>query len=197
MTHYRGWDYDFSASRPASGQWRATRAGVGMNTNSEEGLKRMIDQRCQLEAERHNERAEKLGPAIVKNLNRNVRLDNRPDITGSDKKLLLPEVVDFDELFKVTGEKQRWPFNATRKNTSKISSWLRFRHGKNIEVKPSVEVLRAVRDNMLDLEERDEIYFEVIEHENGWALVIAQYNLIIGSHWIAYIDASTLPEERS
>lgn len=42
---YNGWEYNYDDSRPASGPWRATRFGVGLNHISEEGLKRMIDQK--------------------------------------------------------------------------------------------------------------------------------------------------------
>lgn len=41
--HYRGWDYWFDHLAPISGQWKATRAGVCMNANSEETLRHMID----------------------------------------------------------------------------------------------------------------------------------------------------------
>ena len=40
---YRGWFVYFNPTLPVSGQWRAVRHGVGMNNNSEAGVKRMID----------------------------------------------------------------------------------------------------------------------------------------------------------
>jgi len=198
LKHYRGWDYNFDPKRPVSGQWRATRAGVGMNTNSEKGLKRMIDQKLHLEAEKRII-SERHGQSVVENLKRNVRLDLRPDILHHDKSYLLPDAVSFDELFTVIGEPQRWPFTPTIKDTMKISSWIRFRdaaHGHPVEqVKPSPEVFNALRANMLDLGSRDEVSFEIIVHDNGWALVLVQHSQIIGSRWIAYIDAATLPLE--
>jgi len=146
------------------------------------------------------DRSRQLGEEIVENLKRNVRLDMRPDILHSDKSYLLPNVVDFDELFTITGESQRWPFNATKKDTMKIGSWLSLRGGENnrhqnFEVKPTAQVMRVIRENMIDLGSRDEVYFQIIIHDNGWALVISQYNLIIGNRWVAYIDANTLPPE--
>lgn len=46
--HYRGWEYYFDEDAPASSQWRAERAGgIRMNTNSEAGIKRMIDNKFQ------------------------------------------------------------------------------------------------------------------------------------------------------
>jgi len=142
---------------------------------------------------------DKHGEAVVANLKRNIRLDSRPDILHHDKSYLLPDAVTFDELFTVIGEPQRWPFTPTIKDTMKISSWIRFRdaaHGHPVEqVKPSPEVFNALRANMLDLGSRDEVSFEIIVHDNGWALVIVEHSQIIGSRWIAYIDAATLPLE--
>lgn len=38
----------------------------------------------------------------------------------------------------------------------------------------------------------DSLGFEIIEHSR-YALVIAQHNAILGGHWLAYIDPSTIP----
>jgi len=45
MSEYRGWRISYEPSRPITGQWRAVRHGVGMCHNSEEAIKRMIDQK--------------------------------------------------------------------------------------------------------------------------------------------------------
>lgn len=40
----------------------------------------------------------------------------------------------------------------------------------------------------------DHLSFEIIEHaDRNRALVVLQHNYIIGSHWLAYIDPSTIP----
>lgn len=53
-------------------------------------------------------------------------------------------------------------------------------------------VLSRVRESMLPIE-NDTIYFEVVEHNNGWALVVANYNVIIGSHYLGYVRTDTVP----
>ncbi len=45
MTYYQGWNYAHNPARPVTGQWRATRHGVGMCAGTEAQLKRMIDVR--------------------------------------------------------------------------------------------------------------------------------------------------------
>jgi hypothetical protein len=43
---YRGWNIYFDSGAPVASRWKADRAdnsGIRMNTNSEEGIKRMID----------------------------------------------------------------------------------------------------------------------------------------------------------
>lgn len=40
---YKGWTINHDPEAPAAGVWRAARAGVGMNTNTLEGILRMVD----------------------------------------------------------------------------------------------------------------------------------------------------------
>lgn len=43
---YRSWDYWFDPLAPKSGQWKARYSnGITMNTNTEEGIKSMIDKK--------------------------------------------------------------------------------------------------------------------------------------------------------
>lgn len=39
----------------------------------------------------------------------------------------------------------------------------------------------------------DTMTFNVVIHDDGRALVILQHGQIIGSHWLAFIDAATVP----
>ena len=41
----------------------------------------------------------------------------------------------------------------------------------------------------------DQLYFQIIDHTNGWSLVTLQYNTIIGSRWLAYIRTDSIPRE--
>lgn len=39
----------------------------------------------------------------------------------------------------------------------------------------------------------DTMSFEIVEHENGWALVVARHSAILGDVWLAYIRADSIP----
>src|SRR5205807_9812344 len=39
-------------------------------------------------------------------------------------------------------------------------------------------------------------FFEIVDWDDGRALVILSHNVIIGSHYLAIIDANTLPKEK-
>lgn len=41
--NYRGWEIDYSGSRPVTGQWRAVQHGVSICAGDKESLQRMID----------------------------------------------------------------------------------------------------------------------------------------------------------
>lgn len=46
ISFYCGYTITHSDNRPATGQWRAERYGVGLCSNSKESLIRMIDVKC-------------------------------------------------------------------------------------------------------------------------------------------------------
>jgi hypothetical protein len=62
----------------------------------------------------------------------------------------------------------------------------------SLYVRPTDEVLDWIKANMLPLS-RDTIGFEIVVRDEHEALIIAHNNLIIGSRWLALIDATTLP----
>ena len=67
-------------------------------------------------------------------------------------------------------------------------------HIPALTVMPSPALLDAIADNMLAID-RDSIYFHIVIHEDGQAVVYAKYNLIIGSRKFATIPASEIPLE--
>lgn len=64
----------------------------------------------------------------------------------------------------------------------------------SVKVKPHQHIIDFVKNNMIAVD-YDSIYFKIIVHDNGWALVTAQYSQILGSHYLAYIDANTQPKQ--
>lgn len=63
---------------------------------------------------------------------------------------------------------------------------------RGISVKPRDVALDAVRGRIVT--DSDRLSWKVIVHEDrGRALVILEHGHIIGSHWLAYVDADTIP----
>jgi len=63
-------------------------------------------------------------------------------------------------------------------------------HG--ILVTPSDEVVQYFRDHVLHVP-CDTLSFKVVVRDNGTALIIMNHSQIIGSHWLALVDADTIP----
>ncbi len=61
-----------------------------------------------------------------------------------------------------------------------------------LQVKPRDGMVEWIEKNMLLLD-CDTISFEVVVRDDGTALLLAHYSQIIGSRWLALVDASTLP----
>jgi hypothetical protein len=59
-------------------------------------------------------------------------------------------------------------------------------------VRPTQRVMDCIAAEMLVIDD-DRIYFEIIDRGNGTALVVAKYNKIIGSRWLALIPSSEIP----
>jgi len=82
---------------------------------------------------------------------------------------------------------------------SQISSYLQIMNRKCqysfevFEVMPTDKLIDFVKENMLAID-YDSIYFEIICYENNTAMLIAKYNQIIGSRWIAMIDINSIPK---
>jgi hypothetical protein len=80
------------------------------------------------------------------------------------------------------------------RSKSYVQGWLNVsepRRSFHVQAKP--EVIDWIRDNMLH-GKNDRVYFEAHIWDDGRALVTAQYNQIIGSAYLAIIDAKTIPE---
>jgi len=60
-------------------------------------------------------------------------------------------------------------------------------------VRPSDFIASFIIESMLMIT-GDNIWFEIIGYEDGTALVVANYNVILGSRWLAVIDAATIPQ---
>jgi hypothetical protein len=134
------------------------------------------------------------------------------ETTLHGQKIAFPEVKDFVELFEDVrpwkyGQESRilldlpsWEAGTwsdkQSKTRFKISSFLTVsgqteRRSYDVQARPVV--LDFARTEILHTS-NDQASFEVIVWDDGRALVTLQYSQIIGSHYLAIIDAKTIPQ---
>ena len=114
----------------------------------------------------------------------------RPELAELVRPVAFPEIRTFAELFPVlTDEKQSHPFCK-----SEVSNWIHisgvYGYDSTRAVLPQW-LIDWIQNNMLAVD-HDSIYFNVIVRDDQHALVTAQYNQIIGSRWLALIDANSV-----
>lgn len=80
------------------------------------------------------------------------------------------------------------------KSRMRIGPYLHFREHKRPSLFVAVAgwVLSRLRERTVIID-NDSIDFEIIDHRNGWSLVVAGHSLIIGSTYLAYIRTDSLP----
>lgn len=64
----------------------------------------------------------------------------------------------------------------------------------SLHIEPSYEALEAVMDHTIVVE-HDRMSWEIVEWQDGRALVLCHHSTILGSVWLAIIDAKTIPKE--
>jgi hypothetical protein len=129
----------------------------------------------------------------------------------ADKPIVFQSVKTWGELFKSAkpheGESptiktvRSWDWNTRKrgpKPTSKLSGYCVITgfddRRVSLHVQPTDLVVYFFADSGRVLHcSWDTMHFEVHVYEDGTALVVLQHGQIIGSHWLAMIDASTIP----
>jgi len=122
------------------------------------------------------------------------------------KPLAFPNVKSFHELFTsarpyvsktdINARGVRATRGGSEANTIGHYMVMRGRHGHEaLYVSPSPALISYLSNHMLALGDR--IYFEVVFRDDNKALILARYNKIIGDKWLALVDASTVPEDRT
>lgn len=61
---------------------------------------------------------------------------------------------------------------------------------RSMHVKPSKEVTKWVNEHVYN---PNNVYFEVVERDDGSMLLIARQSGIISSKWVGFIDPATVP----
>lgn len=114
----------------------------------------------------------------------------RPELAELPRSVAFPDIRTFAELFPVlTDERQ-----AHKWEKSEVSNWIQikdrdgYRHAYAVLPQWLIDWVQA---NMLPVD-YDSIYFTINARDDVTALVTAQYNQIIGSRWLALIDANSI-----
>jgi len=110
------------------------------------------------------------------------------------KPIAFPEYDSFLDLFQLLGEET---VSREVEPGSKIRTWMSKRgQGKygSLYVLPCRKVIDYLKEqNVVELE----LYFSAVDRGDNETLIIAQYDQIIGSRWLAIVRTDTVPEARS
>lgn len=117
--------------------------------------------------------------------------------------LLLPEAERFDEVLQYLGE---WNDDATDKRPTMVDgnavgpyctidlTQIGGERWRSISARPSQAARSALVGRIVTPDDR--LSFKLIAHrQSGRVLVVCEHGYIIGSHWLAYIDPTTIPGE--
>lgn len=109
-----------------------------------------------------------------------------------DVKIYFPAIKSFSELFSDVSYTKE---NAPRVTQPGINSYFQVSkvekgYSHSFWAKPSERLVDWIVFNMMS---SCGVHFEIIIHDDGLALIIAEYEQIIGGRWLAMVDASTVP----
>lgn len=124
------------------------------------------------------------------------------------KPLVFPEAKSFDDIFEsfeeydpspgvmspIVASFPCEPVMGKAEPPLVVSSHCSVDGGKSyrcLRVQPKSEVLGWIADNMLRI--GDQLSFKVVKRDDGTALIVVTHSCIIGSRWLALVDASTVP----
>lgn len=112
-----------------------------------------------------------------------------------------PQIDNFGDLFHVcsaTKDEAKKPeprkilLDNGKPSKMTVGSFIMMRDGNSFYAAPKDCILSEVKRSMIIID-YDELFFEIIDHENGWSLVVVSYNQIIGTRWLAYIKTKSIP----
>jgi len=134
----------------------------------------------------------------TKNIGKIARAKSRKYAAGpGGRPLLFPNADSFSDIFEHvdSGKKIVAVLKSDDpqiKDKMGIGNWVMMSGGKSFHATPKKVVIEALEKSLI-LVNYDEIYFEIVDRGGGDALVLAKYNQIIGSRYLAIIDPRTIP----
>ena len=76
--------------------------------------------------------------------------------------------------------------------TMQVGPYCQRRDGGSFSVRCADWVLSRIAERTI-IVPGDRMSFEIVDHENGWSLVVANHGSILGSVWLAYIKTDSIP----
>jgi hypothetical protein len=115
---------------------------------------------------------------------------------GLAKPLACPKVTTFAELFPKSAKyeypKTKFP-KRVASNGMLVGNYCMHRDGESLDVQCADFVIEAIGQRTISIA-NDELYFDLVDHNNGWTLVVVNYNQIIGNFYLAYIKTDSIPK---
>lgn len=108
------------------------------------------------------------------------------------KRLAFPKLNDFNDLFEVVKKDYNWAEASGERHRSYYLSCSNFKQYCTCYVKPKQAILDHIKEDMIS--DCGGIYFELVYHDDDDVLVIAKYQSIIGSRWLASINFKSIPK---
>lgn len=126
--------------------------------------------------------------------------DDRTTVNGQT--LYVPEARTFSDLFTRVERYGKHTIPRTpiegidyskrgRMGRMFVGPYCYIRDGLSLAVEPTEAVMRVAREMLMV--DGDHLSFEIIRWDDGRALVVLKYGQIIGSRWLAMIDAGSIP----
>lgn len=114
------------------------------------------------------------------------------------RKILQPHVTTFAEVFPsfrpYDSRETCLQWIVDGRDKMAVSSYCVIREPhQSLNVTLADWILSRIRESML-LIPNDRLFFEIVNHDNGWSLVVVSHGVIIGSRWLAYIKTDSLPK---
>jgi hypothetical protein len=126
-----------------------------------------------------------------------IPLENLQKYYSGDRALPFWEFNSFNDFFEEYSFTDKYPDIPFQSN--KISSYCHSRKQDGsfltLYVKPKQFIINWIKENMLNIG-YDNLYFEIVEHDDGKALLLIHYNLIIGSRWLTKINIDSIPTKQ-
>lgn len=136
------------------------------------------------------------GQELTISFNNMLTYQDRKSGRGLAKPLACPEVTTFAELFPKSAKYEHFKTQFTKQNArngARVGNYCARMGGPSLDVECAGFVIEEIGKRTISIA-NDELYFQLVDHHNGWTLVVVNYNQIIGNFYLAYIKTDSIPK---